>query len=69
MGILGKEESKIYDIDGKQLFCQFCNNDTFNERKAQLNKSVSTFFGFDWADRSATCLVCSKCGYIHWFLQ
>jgi hypothetical protein len=27
-----------------------------------------TFFGLDWANRTARCLVCERCGYVHWFL-
>lgn len=25
-------------------------------------------FDLDWANASATCMVCERCGYVHWFL-
>ena len=55
-------------IAGKLLTCQFCGYDQFEGRQAQLNTAAASFFGFDWANASAECYVCSQCGYIHWFL-
>jgi len=43
-------------------------NDRFFERQGQLNTAVASFFSFDWVDPTARCLICSNCGYIHWFL-
>ena len=37
-------------------------------RKAPLNTSAMTFFNLDWANASAQCFVCDKCGRIEWFL-
>lgn len=54
---------------GKPLKCLVCGNDTFFERKAQLNTRALTFFNLDWANKTADCLVCESCGYIHWFLR
>ena len=56
------------EILGKEFNCQVCRNDKFWRREAQLNTAAATFFGFDWANESAICLVCAKCGYIHWFI-
>ena len=61
-------EPEPVQVKGRKLICQHCSNDLFWVRKAQLNKASSTFFGFDWADRSATCFVCSACTRIEWFL-
>jgi len=55
-------------VAGLQLRCEICKHDRFWHRKAQLNTAVATFFNFDWANPSASCLVCDHCGYIHWFL-
>jgi hypothetical protein len=60
--------AETVEVNGKPLRCIICSNDHFWARSAQLNRATSTFFGFDWADRSAMCFVCSECTYIHWFL-
>ena len=52
----------------KPLHCVVCENTSFEERKAQLNTKVASFFDFDWANPEATCYVCDRCGYIHWFM-
>lgn len=60
-------EPQTFEIKGRTLRCVVCSNQTFWMQTAMLNKSTSTFFGFDWADKNATCLICSECTYIHWF--
>jgi predicted nucleic-acid-binding Zn-ribbon protein len=49
------------------LRCLACGNTEFTSRYAQLNTAVATFFNLDWANRSARCEICTRCGYIHWF--
>jgi len=68
MGLFGKNEAETHTIEGIQLHCEICKHDRFWHREAQLNTAVATFFDFDWANASANCYVCEKCGYIHWFL-
>ncbi len=63
------DDPKRIDIGDKPFICPACGNDRFNLRSAQLNTAVASFFNFDWANRSATCLVCSKCTHISWFLN
>lgn len=63
-----KKEPQTVDVKGNQLKCPICTCNKFWTRKAQLNTSTASFFGFDWANRSATCFVCSECTYIYWFL-
>lgn len=48
--------------------CVYCGHKEFTERTALLNTPLLTFFGLDWANRSATLLVCNDCNYVHWFL-
>jgi hypothetical protein len=72
MGILSKlfgEDAKQVDVLGKPLACLVCHHDTFYKRKAQLNSAGSSFLGLDWTDPTGLCVVCSQCGYIHWFLH
>jgi predicted nucleic-acid-binding Zn-ribbon protein len=68
MSLFGKDEPISVEIQGKVLQCKVCGNDEFHRREAQLNTAVATFFNVDWANRSAICYVCDRCGYIHWFL-
>ncbi|MGE5354720.1 MAG: DNA-binding protein [Deltaproteobacteria bacterium] len=69
MGFFSKNEPRYYTIKNRELKCPICGNDKFHTRSAQLNTSFATFFNFDWANRSATCLVCSDCTHIQWFLD
>ena len=62
------KKTKSYEVAGKLLTCRICGHDEFERREGQLNTAVASFFNFDWANTSALCFVCDKCGYIHWFL-
>jgi len=68
MGSSKKKEPRTVQVKGNELRCPVCNNNLFWTRKAQLNSAVATFFNLDWANRSATCFVCSDCTHISWFL-
>ncbi len=62
-------ETQKVQMDGQDLQCPICKNENFWKRKAQLNTAVASFFNVDWANRSATCFVCSHCTHIMWFLN
>jgi predicted nucleic-acid-binding Zn-ribbon protein len=68
MSLFATDETKSYKVLGNVLKCQICGHDEFHRREAQLNTTMLTFFKLDWANASAVCFVCEKCGYIHWFL-
>jgi predicted nucleic-acid-binding Zn-ribbon protein len=68
MGIFSGPEPQTYEVAGRQLQCIVCGHDHFDTREAQLHTAGMTFLGLDWANRSAYCVVCANCGYIHWFL-
>ena len=67
-GLFKGKEAEAVVLNNRPFKCQVCENDKFFRREAQLNTSLATFFGMDWANRSAICLICSKCKYVHWFL-
>lgn len=54
-------------IAGHPLRCLHCQNDTFYERRWQLNTRGMTFLDLDWLNPSARNYVCSRCGRIEWF--
>jgi len=55
-------------VFGQVLSCTVCSNRTFRERTSLLNTAGLTFLRLDWANKSATNFICSKCGYVFWFL-
>lgn len=65
-----KQPDGTFEVEafGHRLTCGVCGNTTFRERTTLLNTALLTFFKMDWANRSATNFVCSRCGYIFWFL-
>lgn len=69
MGLFGKKKRipQAVEVKGNPLVCQVCKNDEFFERKIQLNTRAATLFKLDWANRSATCFICSNCTHIYWF--
>ena len=58
-----------YSTAGKNIKCQHCGNDKFTTRRAQLNTKGLTFLDLDWANPAADVLICSNCGFLHWFLN
>lgn len=58
-----------YSACGKKITCPHCALDLFNEGSSQLNTAGMTFLGLDWANKSATTLVCKNCGHILWFMR
>lgn len=63
-----KPEVTTVTILGEQIFCQVCNHPGFWRREGKIHSTGLTMLGLDWANASATCLVCEQCGYVHWFL-
>ncbi len=64
IGELGPGE---YMAAGRKIRCPHCGGTYFIEGSAQLNTAGMTFLGLDWANRSATTLMCDHCGYIQWY--
>jgi hypothetical protein len=68
MALFGQQTAHEVEVGGRTLQCEICKGSQFRHRKAQLNTAAATFFNLDWANRSANCYVCDRCGYVHWFL-
>jgi predicted nucleic-acid-binding Zn-ribbon protein len=80
MGILGKRKrlfdstreehyTHTYTLQGKAISCPHCGHAEFDEQNILLNTPGMTFFGLDWANRTATVLCCRNCGRIDWYLR
>lgn len=61
--------SNSYQLQGRAIVCTHCGHNQFDQATALLNTPGMTFFGLDWANRSATLLSCKQCGRIEWFLR
>ena len=48
--------------------CLVCNGTLFLDREIKLNTTGMEAADLGWLNRSATGLVCDRCGYIHTFL-
>jgi uncharacterized protein len=59
-----------YTVNGvKKAKCIHCGHQHFETGEAQLNTAGLTFINLDWANRSASVLICKKCTFIMWFLE
>lgn len=68
MKSIKSSDPQTVQVKGYDLGCPICNNRLFWSKRVQLNTAVATFFNLDWANRSATCFICSDCNHISWFL-
>jgi hypothetical protein len=67
MASFDKQEPKTYKVKGHELKCPICSNKFFRTKQVLLNTAVMSFFNLDWANRNATCFVCSDCTNMLWF--
>ncbi|MCA8966867.1 MAG: hypothetical protein KDC48_18445 [Planctomycetes bacterium] len=51
-----------------ELKCQVCGHADFESRNVLMNTPGMTFMGLDWANQSAKCFLCTRCGFVHWFV-
>ena len=58
-----------YEVESKLVRCPHCGNEIFAEGEALLNTVGMTFLGLDWANKTASTLMCATCGRIEWFGQ
>lgn len=63
-----RDDPTPIEIAGRALRCVVCTNDTFWQERAQLHGAMATFFNMEWTSPTADCMICSTCGYIHWFM-
>jgi hypothetical protein len=61
-------QASTFEIADKELLCQHCGNRYFFVKSAQLNTSFFEFINLEWLNQGGKLFVCSRCGFIHWFL-
>lgn len=64
--VVGAESGPV-QVAGSNMACHHCQHTGFESKNVQLNTAGMTLLGLDWANRQATCLICTNCGFIHWF--
>jgi len=71
MGLFDKNPKEplicSYKVHDKAVVCQACGHAKFEARDILLNTTAMTFLGLDWANRSATALICTNCTRIEWY--
>lgn len=65
----GGDEPAGFAVGGRQVTCPHCGQTEFAKGSAMLNTAGMTFLGLDWANKTATTLICAECGRIEWFAQ
>jgi hypothetical protein len=65
----GLSGSQHFSVAGVPARCSHCDGDAFETGSALLNTPGMSFMGLDWANRSASLLICVRCGHVHWFLK
>jgi len=68
-GFKEANEPTAYAVAGKPVRCPHCGGSRFTASSALLNTRGLTAFGADWADPSASILICAECGRIEWYAQ
>ena len=67
MPFFGKEQPQGVEVHDAPLRCVVCRHDTFYRREAQMHSGWATIMNMEWTGPLCECIVCSQCGYVHWF--
>lgn len=63
----GLNDDWEFEVAGVQVTCSHCGGTEFERSDALLDTAGTSFIGLDWANHSATVLICRNCGHIEWF--
>jgi len=55
------------EVAAPGLTCLVCQFTEFDQTQYMLNTQGMTLLGWDAFNRQANCMVCRRCGFIHWF--
>jgi len=62
-------KSRQYRINNQQISCSCCGSREFEHRQVLLNTTAATLVNLDWANASASAMICDNCSHIDWFLK
>lgn len=66
-GAINAVRADEYQITGQDIRCNHCGHNHFEQGEAQLNTALLSFVNLDWANQSASVLMCKNCSFIMWF--
>ena len=66
-GAIKAVHSDKFTVNGVKVRCVHCQHEHFSSGNAQLNTAGLTLLNLDWANKSASVLVCKKCSHLMWF--
>jgi len=61
--------SATVTIKEEGLQCTHCGHNKFDKREGLLTTTWVMLFNFAFWNESASCFVCKKCGFVHWFVS
>ncbi|GGC12244.1 hypothetical protein GCM10011352_43400 [Marinobacterium zhoushanense] len=64
-----QKNGAFFYINEREIVCPHCSQRQFILKQVLLNTSIASFFNMDWANKSASSLICMECGHILWFIQ
>jgi ribosomal protein L37E len=56
------------EVKGQHLKCLMCAHESFHKRKTHFDTALIGGLNPEWSDSEGHCLVCGRCGFIHWFM-
>ena len=57
-----------FEVLGRPMTCVVCWHDRFFRKELDLRAAAASLFDDNnLTSAKGTCLVCSRCGYVHWF--
>lgn len=62
-------KATLVTIGRRPFECVVCEGVQFFDREVKLNSTGMELFDLGWANKSATGLVCARCGYVHLFVN
>jgi ribosomal protein S27E len=68
-GFNSANEPTEYSVAGRPVRCPHCGETKFASGTGLLNTRMRSAFNVDWADPSATILICAECGRVEWFVK
>lgn len=54
-------------VGDREVVCLVCGAGEFWSGRTVLSTALAQFVGLGWADRGATSLICTSCGFVHEF--
>ena len=63
-----RTEPQPIEVNGQPFKCLVCAHENFHKRKTHFDTALFSGLQPEWSDSQGHCLVCGRCGHIHWFM-